>query len=56
MLPNGNLRLVSVTLNMSGDYFSCEIGWSNRKSYNATYQIIVNNSKRIRRHASKQSL
>ena len=27
---------------MSGDYFSCEIGWNDHMTtYNATYQMIV---------------
>ena len=31
---------------MSGDYFYCEIGWNNHNSYNATYQIIIDDCKR----------
>ena len=42
MLPSGTLALTNVAINISGDYFYCEIGWSDDMTYNATYQIIIN--------------
>ena len=42
---SGSLVLSNVTANISGDVFECEIGWKDHdKTYNVTYQILVNGS------------